>query len=55
MDLYIHSRIRLHGVELNELSTGTTLPLLLLYYGALYEHCLSVYVKVCYTRAFVMS
>jgi hypothetical protein len=26
MDLYIHSPIRLHGVVLNKLSTGTTLP-----------------------------
>jgi hypothetical protein len=26
MDLYIHSLIRLHGVVLNSLSTGTTLP-----------------------------
>jgi hypothetical protein len=26
MDLYIHSPIRLHGVVLNYLSTGTTLP-----------------------------
>jgi hypothetical protein len=25
VDLYIHSPIRLHGVVLNELSTGTTL------------------------------
>jgi hypothetical protein len=29
VDLYIHSPIRLHGVVLNSLSTGTTLP----YYG----------------------
>jgi hypothetical protein len=28
MDLYIHSPIRLHGVVLNYLSTGTTLPTL---------------------------
>jgi hypothetical protein len=27
MDLYIHSPIRLHGVVLNSLSTGTILPL----------------------------
>jgi hypothetical protein len=27
VDLYIHSPIRLHGVVLNSLSTGTTLPL----------------------------
>jgi hypothetical protein len=27
VDLYIHSPIRLHGVVLNWLSTGTTLPL----------------------------
>jgi hypothetical protein len=27
VDLYIHSSIRLHGVVLNSLSTGTTLPL----------------------------
>jgi hypothetical protein len=26
VDLYIHSHIRLHGVVLNSLSTGTTLP-----------------------------
>jgi hypothetical protein len=26
VDLYIHSPIRLHGVVLNFLSTGTTLP-----------------------------
>jgi hypothetical protein len=26
MDLYIHSHIRLHGVVLNLLGTGTTLP-----------------------------
>jgi uncharacterized membrane protein len=26
MDLYIYSAIRLHGVVLNYLSTGTTLP-----------------------------
>jgi hypothetical protein len=26
VDLYTHSLIRLHGVVLNELSTGTTLP-----------------------------
>jgi hypothetical protein len=26
VDLYIHSPLRLHGVVLNELSTGTTLP-----------------------------
>jgi hypothetical protein len=26
VDLYIHSPIRLHGVMLNQLSTGTTLP-----------------------------
>jgi hypothetical protein len=26
MNLYIYSLIRLHGVVLNELSTGTTLP-----------------------------
>jgi hypothetical protein len=30
MDLYIHSPIRLHGVMLNYLSTGTTLPYLYL-------------------------
>jgi hypothetical protein len=28
VDLYIHSPTRLHGVVLNELSTGTTLPYL---------------------------
>jgi hypothetical protein len=28
VDLYIHSPIRLHGVVLNSLSTGTTLPYL---------------------------
>jgi hypothetical protein len=28
VDLYIHSSIRLHGVMLNLLSTGTTLPFL---------------------------
>jgi hypothetical protein len=27
VDLYIHSPIRLNGVMLNQLSTGTTLPL----------------------------
>jgi hypothetical protein len=27
MDLYIHSLIRLHGIVLNSLSTGTNLPL----------------------------
>jgi hypothetical protein len=27
VDLYIHSPIRLHGVVLNSLSIGTTLPL----------------------------
>jgi hypothetical protein len=27
MELYLHSRIRLHGVVLNQLSTKTTLPL----------------------------
>jgi hypothetical protein len=27
VDLYIHSHIRLHGIALNQLSTGTTLPL----------------------------
>jgi hypothetical protein len=27
MDLYIYSPIRLHGVMLNSLSTGTTLPI----------------------------
>jgi hypothetical protein len=26
VDLYIHSPIRLHGIVLNKLSTGTTLP-----------------------------
>jgi hypothetical protein len=26
VDLYIHSPIRIHGVVLNELSTGTTSP-----------------------------
>jgi hypothetical protein len=26
MDLYMHSRIRLHSVVLNLLNTGTTLP-----------------------------
>jgi hypothetical protein len=31
MDLYIHSPIRLHGVVFNQLSTGTTLPFMLLY------------------------
>jgi hypothetical protein len=30
VDLYIHSPIRLDGIMLNSLSTGTTLPLLLL-------------------------
>jgi hypothetical protein len=28
MNLYIHSLIRLHGVVLNQLSTGTTVPFL---------------------------
>jgi hypothetical protein len=28
VDLYIHSPIRIHGVALNQLSTGTTLPYL---------------------------
>jgi hypothetical protein len=28
VDLYIHSLIRLHGVVLNQLSTGITLPLI---------------------------
>jgi hypothetical protein len=32
MDLYNHSPIRLHGVMLNLLSTGTTLPLSLPFY-----------------------
>jgi hypothetical protein len=32
MDLYIHSPIRLHGVVLTSLSTGTTLPLPHLYH-----------------------
>jgi hypothetical protein len=27
MDLYIHSPIRLHGIVLNTLSTGTILPI----------------------------
>jgi hypothetical protein len=27
MELYLHSPIRLHGVVLHQLSTGTTLPL----------------------------
>jgi hypothetical protein len=31
MDLYIHSPIRLHGVVLNQLSTGVILPFTLLY------------------------
>jgi hypothetical protein len=31
MDLYIHSPIRLHGVVLNYISTGTTLPSSLYY------------------------
>jgi hypothetical protein len=31
VDLYIHSPIRLHGVVLNSLSTGTTLPYLYLH------------------------
>jgi hypothetical protein len=30
VDLYIHSPMHLHGVMLNYLSTGTTLPLLTL-------------------------
>jgi hypothetical protein len=29
VDLYIHSPIHLHGILLNSLSTGTTLPYLL--------------------------
>jgi hypothetical protein len=37
MDLYIHSPIRLHGLVLNYLGTGTTLPSLpSLLYGS--EH-----------------
>jgi hypothetical protein len=32
VDLYIHSPIRLHGVMLNWLSTGTTLPYLYLFF-----------------------
>jgi hypothetical protein len=32
VDLYIHSPIRLHGVVLNSLSTGTTLPFFLTFY-----------------------
>jgi hypothetical protein len=35
VDLYIHSPIRLHGVMINLLSTGTTLPFLLV--GPLYQ------------------
>jgi hypothetical protein len=35
MDLYIHSPIRIHGVMLNKLSTGTTLPLSMGYNRAL--------------------
>jgi hypothetical protein len=27
VDLYIHSPIRLHGIVLNQLSTGITLPI----------------------------
>jgi hypothetical protein len=27
VDVYIHSPIRLHGIVLNSLNTGTTLPL----------------------------
>jgi hypothetical protein len=34
MDLYIHSSISLHGLELNLLSTGTTLPLIISYYDS---------------------
>jgi hypothetical protein len=30
VDLYIHSPIRLHGVVLNYLSTGTTLPYIII-------------------------
>jgi hypothetical protein len=32
VELYIHSPIRLHGVVLNQLSTGATLPLLKQYF-----------------------
>jgi hypothetical protein len=28
VELYLHSPVCLHGIVLNELSTGTTLPLL---------------------------
>jgi hypothetical protein len=38
VDLYIHSPIRLHGAMLNELSTGTILPLSLHENVSLYAH-----------------
>jgi hypothetical protein len=37
MDLYIHSPLHLHGVVLNYLSTGTTLPVSTEFVSALRE------------------
>jgi uncharacterized membrane protein len=43
VDLYIHSPVLLHGVVLNSLSTGTTLPLfpwiVLITYGEACSNC----------------
>jgi hypothetical protein len=36
VDLYIHSPIHLHGVVLNQLSTGTTLPYRLGFFTKIY-------------------
>jgi hypothetical protein len=53
VDLYIHSPIRLHGIVLHELGTGTTLPYLtvdlfpsynvdcLPHMDRVYENCMS--------------
>jgi hypothetical protein len=38
MDLYTRCPIRLHGVVLNQLSTGTTLPYTIKYRSCVDEH-----------------
>jgi hypothetical protein len=46
VNLYIHSPIRLHGVVLNLLSTGTTLPFTLQILNNIPEEITPVYAKI---------
>jgi hypothetical protein len=46
VDVYMHSPIRLHGVVLNKLNTGTTLPYLYFAFTNIWENNTVVLIAV---------